>query len=111
MSLLTPEDFLLLQTTCNDEADCTRLARGLVEARLAACVQRWPVQSCFHWKGKVEESSEWLLVAKVRRADYSAAEAWLLAHHPYELPECVAVRLDAGAPAFLAWWQSTGGPE
>lgn len=106
MSDLSARDFLLLQTTCAAEEDATRLADGLLTAHLAACVQYWPVSSRFRWQGRVSEAREWLLVAKVRQADYPAAEAWLLGHHPYELPECIAVRVDAGAPAFLAWWQS-----
>jgi periplasmic divalent cation tolerance protein len=99
-------DFLILQSACPDRAVAALLARGLVEAGLAACVQvHGPVSSWFRWQGTLEEAEEFVLAAKVLADRYPEAEAWLLEHHPYELPECIAVRLAAASPAFLSWWR------
>ena len=86
------------------EKDAARLARGLVQARLAACVARVPgLVSVYQWKGETHEDAEVQLVVKTTRARFPAVRDWLGANHPYEVPEilCVPV-LDASAP-YAAW--------
>ncbi|HEY8554248.1 MAG TPA: divalent-cation tolerance protein CutA [Burkholderiales bacterium] len=98
------ESPLLAFTTCPDVESARRIARSLVESRLAACVNVLPaMQSIYRWKGKVEEASEHLLIMKVSRTNYGNLEQRIRELHPYELPEIVAVSIDAGLPAYLAW--------
>ncbi|MFO0681225.1 MAG: divalent-cation tolerance protein CutA [Sandaracinus sp.] len=79
------------------------LARSLVEARLAACVAELPIRSTYRWKDAIEVAAEVQLVLKTTRDRFAGIEAHLLAHHPYEVPELVALRVaDVGAP-YLAW--------
>jgi len=87
-----------------DEETGRRIARALVEERLAACVNVLPgVRSVYRWKGAVEEASEVLLIAKTR-ADRSAALASRVrALHPYELPEVVVLPVTDGSRAYLRW--------
>lgn len=81
-----------------------RLARLLVEERLAACVQALPgLRSTYRWEGEVQQSEETLLLAKTTPDRYAALERTLAAHHPYELPEILAVDAAAGLPAYLRW--------
>jgi periplasmic divalent cation tolerance protein len=81
-----------------------RIARALVERRLAACVNVVPgVVSVYRWKGEVCRDEERLLVIKTRRERLDALREALLGLHPYELPELVAVPIEAGYEPYLAW--------
>ena len=97
-----PECAVVL-TTFPDAAAAAPLLDGLLEARLAACVQTLPIQSAYRWKGAVQREPEQLLLIKTRVALYSAVEAHLRAHHPYEVPEIVLVPIAAGSPDYLRW--------
>ena len=81
-----------------------RIARRLVDERLAACVQAVPgLRSTYRWEGEVEQADETLLLIKTTSARYAALERSLVAHHPYEVPEILAVDASAGLPAYLRW--------
>jgi periplasmic divalent cation tolerance protein len=84
------------------------LARAIVEAGLAACVNRVPgVRSTYRWKGEVVTDDEDLLVAKTTREAFPALERFVLAHHPYEVPEIVALPVVAGHAPYLAWLEAS----
>ena len=93
-----------LLVTAPDEETGRRIARALVEERLAACVNVLPgVRSIYRWKGAVEEASEVMLVAKTRAERTGALAARVRALHPYELPEVVALPVTDGSRAYLRW--------
>jgi periplasmic divalent cation tolerance protein len=97
------EHVLVLSTVAQAE-DAERIARALVERRLAACVNVVPgLTSFYRWKGAVQRDEERLLLIKARRDGYAALEQALRELHPYELPEVVALPIDAGSAAYLAW--------
>lgn len=97
-------DTLLVITNTPDGATAERIARHLVEDHLAACVTRLaPCRSVYRWDGAVEEAEEIPLLIKTTAARYPDVEAAIRALHPYELPEVVAVRIERGLPAYLAW--------
>jgi periplasmic divalent cation tolerance protein len=80
------------------------LAEGLVEARLAACVNVLPsAVSIYRWKGRVRRDEESLLVIKTSAAKLKALERWIMARHPYEVPEFLALPVSAGSRRYLAW--------
>lgn len=86
------------------------IARALVQDRLAACVQIVDrVTSVYEWEGTVEEELEALLVVKTSRKQVPAISAYLDAHHPYDVPECVFVPITAGSEAYLSWLGKTLG--
>lgn len=96
--------FLQVTTTTETEQDALRLARQVVEARLAACVQvLGPIHSTYRWKGGVEEAAEWMCLMKTSTATYPHLETYLLAAHPYETPEITATPLLRGSAAYLRW--------
>lgn len=107
---MTGHPHQLVLTTVGDREAAERLARTLVEERLAACVNVLPaMQSVYRWKGQIESAVEQLLVIKTRTADYAAVESRIRALHPYELPEVIAVPIVAGLPAYLAWLDNPDG--
>ncbi len=94
---------VILCTAPSAEVAAT-LARGLVEARLAACVNVISgLRSVYAWKGAVHDEPEVQLVIKSRRARFDALSAWIVEHHPYEVPEILALPVDRGAQPYLDW--------
>lgn len=97
-------EYVQVLTATDSEEQAKALARGLVEARLAGCVQVvGPVTSVYRWKGQVEAAREWLCVAKTRKALYARVEAFIRERHTYEVPEIIAVPISHGSEAYLAW--------
>lgn len=97
-------DTLLVITNCPDEQSANAIALALVEAKLAACVNILPrVQSVYRWQGVVESASEIPLLIKSTATNYPALEAAIRAHHPYDLPEIIALPITQGLPAYLNW--------
>jgi periplasmic divalent cation tolerance protein len=91
-------------TTVGNREDAGRLARGLVETGLAACVQiDGPITSHYVWQGQVETAEEFRLTAKFIPARASAVETWLKAQHPYDTPEWIVVRAEYVAEKYLSW--------
>ena len=95
---------ILVLTTLPDQAQAEALARELLTARLAACIQIGAtVQSLYHWRGQIETASEIPLAIKTRAGLYPRVEETIRRRHPYELPEIVAVPISCGLPAYLDW--------
>ena len=91
-------------STVGTAEDAERIARALVERRLAACVNVVPgVVSFYRWKGAVEKDEERLLVIKTRAERLEALREALVELHPYEVPELVALPVEAGHAPYLAW--------
>lgn len=99
--------YVMVLTTCPSDEVADAMAGGLVEARLAACVQAAPIRSTYVWKGKVEREGELLLLIKTRGALASRVRDWIVAHHPYEVPEIVETPLAGGLRAYLSWIDET----
>ncbi len=96
---------LVLCTAPDAEAGAT-LARGLVDAKLAACVNVVPgLRSIYVWRGEVHDESEVQLLIKSRRARFEALRDWVKEHHPYEVPELIAIPIEAGSKDYLEWLQ------
>lgn len=92
------------ETGTGDRLGAAELARALVDARLAACVnQQSGVRSVYRWHGAVEEGVETLLTIKTTAARLPDLEARIRALHPYEMPEIVAVPVAGGDGAYLRW--------
>lgn len=90
--------------SCPDAEVANGLARHLVEARLAACVSLLPgMRSVYRWQGRIEQAEEVLLLAKTSANRLDALQAALVARHPYELPEVLAVAVGSGLDRYLDW--------
>jgi len=97
-------DKLLVLTTAGSEAEARKIANGLVERRLAACVNIVPrIQSVYRWEGKLEEAEEFLLLIKTSKPREAQVRVAITELHSYELPECIAISIASGSAEYLKW--------
>jgi len=90
--------------TCPTFEVAKSLAYQLIEQRLAACVNIIPqIHSIYRWENKIEEGSEWLLLIKSHEDCYAQLEQWIKCHHPYQVPELIALSIQQGLPEYLQW--------
>lgn len=96
--------FRLVMVTANSEDEATRIARALVQERLAACVNLVPsIRSIYRWQEKVEEDSETLLLIKTSANSLEALGTKIQELHSYDVPEVIALKLDRGSASYLDW--------
>jgi periplasmic divalent cation tolerance protein len=94
---------IVLTTTASEE-EARKIARNLVERRLAACVNIIPqVSSIYRWQEKIEEAREWLLVIKTTAAAFAQVRDTITELHSYDLPECICLTIEDGSPNYLQW--------
>lgn len=109
---MEPQQFIVVLTNLPDRPAALRLADALVRRRLAACVN--VLEACisvYRWQDNIEVQPEVPVFIKTRAALFSAVEGAIRELHPYELPEIVAVPVQAGSAAYLAWLaEETGKP-
>jgi periplasmic divalent cation tolerance protein len=105
-------DFVVVLSTAPSEEVGRKIARDIVRARLAACVNVVPgVVSIFEWKGKLEEENEVLLVMKTTRDRAGEVVRKVVELHPYEVPEVIALPIVEGNPEYLSWVLSSADSE
>ena len=91
-------------TTAANRREAGRITRRLLDLRLAGCVNVIPrVRSSYWWKGKIENSREWLLLIKSRSSLVKKIEAEIRRVSSYECPEVIALPIRQGSRAYLAW--------
>ena len=99
-----PDDFAIVMVTAPDRALARRLAKGALEAKLAACANIVPaVESHYWWEGKLESSDELLLLLKTRQSLLPNLERVIREIHTYDTPEFISLPLTAGSRRYLAW--------
>jgi periplasmic divalent cation tolerance protein len=97
-------DKIVVFSACATEEEAEKIARMLVEARLAACVNIVPgARSIYRWQGAIESAAEWLLIIKSSRQIFARLSAALERAHSYQIPEVLAVPVVEGAPNYLNW--------
>lgn len=100
-------DYHVIFCTCPDPVSANTLAHLLIENNLAACVNIVPnMTSIYRWQGQIEQAQEVLLLIKAPQQTYSALETLIKTHHPYQLPEIIAVAIERGLPEYLHWIES-----
>jgi len=94
----------IVLSTAGSEDEARKIARHLVERRLAACVNIIPqIESMYRWQGDVESSREWLLVIKTSVERFAEVRAAIQELHSYDLPECIALAIEDGSEEYLNW--------
>ena len=91
-------------STCPNHTEAERIARHLVEAELAACVNIVPaVRSIYRWQGRVESNEEVLMIIKILARRYSSVERAIRERHSYDVPEIIALPISRGFRRYLDW--------
>ena len=106
-----PVEVLLVLTNLPDRDSAEKLARALVEGRFAACANiLGDATSVYRWQGALETAREVPVLIKARADRYDELESAIRTHHPYELPEIVAVPITRGLPGYLDWVRAETAP-
>jgi periplasmic divalent cation tolerance protein len=96
-------NFGVVLVTAGSEAEAEKIARVLVENKLAACVSLSPIRSIYSWQGEIRSDSEWQLVIKTDLAKFEDLKTKIQELHSYEVPEIIAIPIVAGSKAYLDW--------
>lgn len=98
------ETYVQVVTTTETKEDGKKIAKALVEKRLAACTQlAGPIFSTYWWKGNVETAEEWQCLIKSKKSLYGEVEKAIKMLHPYETPEIIALPIVSGSDDYLEW--------
>lgn len=98
------QNYQLLISTCPDLVTAQHLAHLLLDKHLAACINILPhIQSIYEWQNEVVTETEVILFIKTHSTHYSAIEQLIIQHHPYEIPELIAIPIQTGLPDYLNW--------
>jgi periplasmic divalent cation tolerance protein len=90
--------------SASNEDEAAKIAKALVEARLAGCVNIIKdIRSIYSWQGKIEDEKEVLMIAKTRQKLFSAFEKKVKELHSYTLPEIIAMPVVEGSSDYLEW--------
>ncbi|MEU6310100.1 divalent-cation tolerance protein CutA [Streptomyces sp. NPDC047014] len=104
-------EIVIAQTTVDSAELAGELARGAVEARLAACAHiDAPFTAVYRWKGAVETATEWRVSYKTTRERLPALGVWVAQAHSYDVPEWIVLPVEGGSDAYLAWVAEEAGP-
>lgn len=104
--------YISIYTTLPDEDIAKKVAYKLVEERLVACVNFFPIKSVYRWKGNVKGEEEYAILMKSRRSLYPRVEKMLRDLHPYEVPTIVSYKIEDGLCEYLSWIEDkTGGKD
>ncbi len=97
---------IVVMTTFSKKETGNKLVDGLLSKGLAACIQAFPVKSCYTWKGSVCKDSETLLFIKTKAQLFEEVQKTILQLHDYETPEIISVPMLRGSKAYLDWIDS-----
>ena len=102
-------EYRSIYLTATDEAEARRIGKTLVEERLVACINYFPIRSIYRWKGKIEESAETAVIAKTRANLVDSVIQRIKELHSYEVPCIVSWVIEKGNPDYLEWIQESTG--
>jgi periplasmic divalent cation tolerance protein len=94
----------LVLTTTGSREEARRIARTIVERRLAACVNIVPgIESIYRWQEKIEQAEEWLLLIKTTGEAFEGLRDAIKELHSYDMPECISIKIEDGSAEYLRW--------
>jgi periplasmic divalent cation tolerance protein len=96
----------VILVTAASQQQAAAIAQALVEAKLAACVNLFPIHSVYAWEGAIQQNEEWQLMIKSDLSHFAALDALIRDRHSYEVPEIIALPIVAGSSAYLQWLAS-----
>ncbi len=98
-------DKIVVLVTCGSAKEARKIARAVVEQRMAACtnIVTSPVESVYRWKGRVESAKEFLLIIKTTQSRFAKLKVEVKRLHSYDVPEIIALPIAAGGIDYLNW--------
>ena len=103
--------FSIIYITAGDMAQARMIGRKLVEERLAACVNIFPITSIFRWKGNIDEANEFVIIVKTKSDKVKDIEKKVLGLHSYEVPCVVSFKIEKGSKDYLNWIDESVGDQ
>ena len=101
------QNICMIKTSVASQQDARKLARDIITARLAACIQiTGPGESIYRWQGKLEQTEEWYLSIKTSQKKQPALVEWLMQQHPYDMPEIICTDGEA-TDLYVDWLNDT----
>ncbi|OGY26567.1 MAG: hypothetical protein A2Z42_04800 [Candidatus Woykebacteria bacterium RBG_19FT_COMBO_43_10] len=97
---------IFIFTSLPDKRTAVRVGKGLLEKRIIACYNLFPVESAYWWEGKIREEAEILIILKTKSEDFEKVETYIKKHSSYEIPEVVAVTPGQVNKSYLDWIHS-----
>jgi len=103
MDTLSSTSYGVVLVTVSSPSEAEAIATILIEEKLAACINIFPVQSIYQWEGNIQQESEFQLVIKTNLAKFSELSNRIQEIHSYEVPEIIALPIVSGAESYLGW--------
>ena len=100
---MKPTDYCIITTTLPDQKSANTIIKTLLQKKLSACIQTYPIQSHYHWQGKIESSSEILFQIKTKVSLFEEVKNEIQLQHPYDIPEIIMIPIMKGNDSYLAW--------
>jgi periplasmic divalent cation tolerance protein len=94
---------ILITTTTPDRDSALKIAKLLIEQKLAACVQMFPIESIYTWKGQVCQENEIILLIKSKSSLFDQIKTLIKENHQYEVPEIIQIPITDGLPEYIKW--------
>lgn len=94
---------IIIYTTTKNKKEAKKIAKILIEKKLAACCNIFKIYSLFSWQGKIEETNEWAIFIKTKRNLFKKIEKTIKRYHSYSLPCIVSFAIEDGFKKFLKW--------
>lgn len=97
------KEYILITTTFNNKSEAQKVIDILLEKRLVSCCQINEIESFYHWKGRIQNEKEYLVIMKTKKILYQKVEKEILKYHSYEVPEIVSYDITNGYHRYLDW--------
>jgi len=95
--------YIFVYVTASDEDEAKKIAKHVLEKRLAACVNMFPISSMYWWEGKIESSSEVAMIIKTKTEKFKELREEIQKIHSYTTPCICAIAIENGLRKFLDW--------
>ncbi len=100
---MASEPTVMVYITCRDEDEARSVTKALLEEKLVACGNMWPVRSLYNWEGRLEDHMEWAALYKTREELADRLVARIKELHSYKVPGIEVLKVDGGFPEYLQW--------
>jgi len=97
------KEFIQILVSFPSKSSADKVAKKILQERLAGCIQIFPISSKFWWKGKIEITKEWLCFIKTKKILYKKVEKLVKELHPYTVPEIISFKIENGNKDYLKW--------